>query len=72
MIKNHYTKSILIIWRKLMPFKGTNREAYKTASKGKNPKERSEIYYKEKSKLERKPSLFSEIKKARFGQKKRI
>ncbi|MFA7204468.1 MAG: hypothetical protein GX638_04690 [Crenarchaeota archaeon] len=55
-----------------MPFKGTNREAYKTASKGKNPKERSEIYYKEKSKLERKPSLFSEIKKARFGQKKRI
>lgn len=52
-----------------MPFKGTNREAYKTASKGKNPKERSEIYYKEKSKLERKPSLFSEIKKALFGQK---
>jgi len=43
-----------------MPFKGTDREAYKTASKGKNPKERSEIYYKEKSKLERKPSLFSE------------
>jgi|GEM_PF-747644 len=52
-----------------MPFKGTNREAYKTASKGKNPKERSEIYYKEKSKLEGKPSLFSEIKKALFGQK---
>lgn len=55
-----------------MPFKGTNREAYKIARKGKNPKERSKIYYKEKSKLERKPSLFSKIKKCYLNKKMNI
>ncbi|MBQ8749274.1 MAG: ASCH domain-containing protein [Clostridia bacterium] len=37
-----------------MPFKGTDRDAYAKASKGKTPKQRSKIYYKEKEKNERK------------------
>jgi len=54
-----------------MPFKGTNRDAYKKARKfGKTPKERSEIYYKSKNKIESKPSSFSGLKDALFGGSK--
>lgn len=37
-----------------MLFPGTDRAAYKKASRGKTPKQRSRIYYKEKAKNERK------------------
>lgn len=37
-----------------MPFKGTDRDAYAKASKGKTPKQRSKIYYQEKAKNEKK------------------
>ena len=37
-----------------MPFKGTDKDAYVKASKGKTPKQRSKIYYREKAKNERK------------------
>lgn len=37
-----------------MPFKGTDKDAYAKASKGKTPKQRSKIYYREKAKNERK------------------
>lgn len=36
-----------------MPFKGTDKDAYAKASKGKTPKQRSKIYYREKAKNER-------------------
>lgn len=45
-----------------MPFKGTNTEAYKRASRGKTKKERSRIYYQEKKKLEKHSSFFSTSK----------
>lgn len=35
-----------------MPFRGTDRNAYKKAAKGKTPEERSKIYYQEKAKNE--------------------
>lgn len=37
-----------------MPFPGTDRKAYKKASKGKTPKQRSKIYYREKAKNQKK------------------
>ncbi len=37
-----------------MPFLGTDKVAYRKASKGKTPKQRSKIYYQEKAKNERK------------------
>ena len=40
-------------------FKGTDADAYKKASGEKTPKKRSERYYKEKAKNEKKKSLFS-------------
>lgn len=36
-----------------MPFRGTDRDAYKKAAKGKTPEERSKIYYQEKAKNEK-------------------
>lgn len=56
-----------------MPFKNTNRKAYKKAGKlGKTPKQRSKIYYKEKSKLESKSSILGVIKKLYYVQKKSL
>lgn len=37
-----------------MPYPGTDKDAYRKASKGKTPKQRSKIYYQEKAKNERK------------------
>ncbi len=44
-----------------MPFPGTDKVAYRKASKGKTPKQRSKIYYQEKAKNERKPKLTKPI-----------
>lgn len=52
-----------------MPFKGTNIEAYKRAKIGKTKRERSRIYYKEKEKLEKRPSFFTPFKDLIFGTK---
>lgn len=54
-----------------MPFKNTNRKAYKKAGKlGKTPKQKSKIYNKEKSKLESKSSILGAIKKTLLCSKK--
>lgn len=45
-----------------MPFPGTDKDAYRKASKGKTPKQRSKIYYKEKAKNEQKLKQIQESK----------
>ena len=50
-----------------MPFKGTNKKAYKRAKRGKTKKDRSRIYYQEKKKLEKSFFIFEWIKKLLIG-----
>lgn len=46
-----------------MPFRGTDRDAYKKASKGKTPKQRSKMYYQEKAKNEKKSNKTKKFQK---------
>lgn len=45
-----------------MIYKGTNEKAFAKASKGRSKKRRSQIYYKEKNRLEKKNSLYENVK----------